>query len=110
MPLLKLVGIQPLLPIKGDRVRQELHEKLRESFLEFLVKSEAMFVSSGLSDIGDYRWQRALLTIGDYFFLSSNRRNHCYLVDSSTEAQSWRKLLRVERNKRLRGGITCTTC
>ena len=81
----------------------ELHEKLQESFLEFLVKSEAMFVSSGLSDIGDYRWQRALLTIGDYFFLSSNRRNHCYLVDSSTEVQSWKRLLRGGTEQEVEG-------
>ena len=40
---------------------------------------------------------------GDYFFLSSNRRNHCYLVDSSTEVQSWKRLLRGGTEQEIEG-------
>ncbi len=40
-----------------------------------------------------YRWQRALLSIGDYL-LPSGRQNISFLVNSSTEQASWKRLLR----------------
>ena len=51
-----------------------------------------MFTVSGLSNLGDSRWQRALLSIGDYFLPSG--RNRSFLVNAATEPASWKRLLR----------------
>jgi hypothetical protein len=52
-----------------------------------------MFSPQGLRDLGAYRWQRALLSIGDNL-LPSGRQNISFLVNASTEQASWKRLLR----------------
>lgn len=69
------------------------HILLQKKFTSYLAKAEAMFNSRGLKDLGDYRWERALLSIGDYL-LTSGSRNFSFLVNSSTEPTSWKRLLR----------------
>ena len=51
-----------------------------------------MFLQNGLKNLGEYSWQRALLSIGDY--LLPSRRNYSFLVNSSTDQASWKRLLR----------------
>jgi len=68
------------------------HVLLRDRFDYYLKKSEQMFNTHGLADPGEYRWERALLTIGDYTL--SSGRNKSFLVNSSTEQASWKRLLR----------------
>lgn len=70
-----------------------LHLSLEGRFEEYLKKAEAMFSPQGLKDLGTYRWQRALLSIGDYL-LPSGRQNLSFLVNSSTDQASWKRLLR----------------
>ena len=52
-----------------------------------------MFGPQGLNDHGKYRWQRALLSIGDYL-LPSGTQNISFLVNSSTDPASWKRLLK----------------
>ena len=52
-----------------------------------------MFDTRGLRKLDDYRWERALLSIGDYT-LPSGGRNHSFLVNSLTDQASWKRLLR----------------
>jgi len=68
------------------------HETLQESFLNFLFFAEKMFSAKGLEDPGEYRWQRALLSIGDY--LLPRGSNYCFLVNFGVDDATWKRLLR----------------
>lgn len=70
----------------------EAHLRLQQQFIELLQKSEAMFTSRGLRSLPDFRWERALLCIGNY--LLPSRKNHSFLVNSQTDQASWKRLLR----------------
>ena len=69
------------------------HRSLQDKFENYLKKAEAMFSAHGLIDLGQYRWERALLSIGDYL-LPSGRQNISFLTNSPTEQASWKRLLR----------------
>lgn len=69
------------------------HNALQDAFEEYLEKAEEMFTAQGLTYLKQYRWERALLCIGNYF-LPSGRGNISFLVNSSTEPGSWKRLLR----------------
>jgi hypothetical protein len=73
----------------------EKHSTIQESFLRYLRLAEKMFSADGLIDPGEYRWQRALLNIGDY--LLPKGRNVSFLVNSATDEASWKRLLRGAR-------------
>ena len=68
------------------------HSRLQEQFNNCLQKAEAMFTSKGLKDLPDFRWERALLSVGDY--LLPRGRNYSFLVNSQTDQASWKRLLR----------------
>ena len=70
----------------------ELHRSLQEQFQCYWKKADSMFLQNGLKNLGEYSWQRALLSIGDY--LLPSRRNYSFLVNSSTDQASWKRLLR----------------
>lgn len=70
----------------------ELHRSLQEQFQCYWEKADSMFSQNGLKSLSEYRWQRALLSIGDY--LLPSRRNYSFLVNSSTDQASWKRLLR----------------
>ena len=65
---------------------------LQNEFERFLGKAEAMFDDSGLRELSDHRWERALLSLGDY--LLPSRRNYSFLVEAQSEPASWKRLLR----------------
>ncbi|HFS0969466.1 TPA: DUF262 domain-containing protein [Pseudomonas aeruginosa] len=68
------------------------HLVLQERFSGYLDKAEAMFNARGLNSLADFRWERALLSLGDYFLLSGS--NYSFLVNSASEQASWKRLLR----------------
>lgn len=76
---------------------EKTHTAIQESFLKYLRFAEIMFSALGLSDPGKYRWQRALLSIGDY--LLPKGRNVSFLVNSATDEASWKRLLRGARRR-----------
>ena len=57
-----------------------------------------MFNTRGLISLPDFRWERALLSLGNYFLPSGYNRS--FLVNSASEQASWKRLLRggVEEN------------
>jgi hypothetical protein len=71
--------------------KPETHAKLQATFNDYLSKAETMFDAKGLKPIGDSRWQRALLTVGDY--LLKNGPNWSFLVNSQTESDGWKRFL-----------------
>jgi hypothetical protein len=77
---------------KGFACDEPTHLRLQKSFRNYLKKAEAMFRAEGLVPIGEYRWQRALLSCGDY--LLPMGWNLSFLVDAATEPTSWKRLLR----------------
>ena len=81
------------------------HSFLQEKFENYLGKAEAMFKAHGLLNLGQFRWERALLSIGDYFLPSGRGGNVSFLTNPSTEQASWKRLLRGgdEREKEARG-------
>ncbi len=70
----------------------DTHAALQAQFEIYLRKAETMFNTRGLADLGGYRWERALFSIGDYLLPSG--RNYSFLVNSSTDPASWKRLLR----------------
>jgi hypothetical protein len=70
----------------------EKHAVLQAQFERYLTLAEKTFSGSGLIDPGEYRWQRALLSIGDY--LLPRGSNHSFLVNTATDETSWKRLLR----------------
>ena len=69
------------------------HAACKAALSRNLDLAEIMFSEQGLVDLGEYRWQRALLTLGDYLLpIGSNRS---FLVNASTEKASWKRLLRA---------------
>ena len=70
-----------------------LHDSIQKQFKTYLRKAEAMFNERGLIDLGSFRWQRALLSFGNYL-LPAKRQNYSFLVNLSTEPASWKRLLR----------------
>jgi len=78
------------------------HLRLQQAFLGYLQKAEAMFDADGLVNLGDpdeARWQRALLSIGDYL-LPNGHTNSSFLVNDAGEAYSWKRLLRDDDKRR----------
>nr|NJM02277.1 DUF262 domain-containing protein [Desulfobacula sp.] len=73
----------------------EIHTATQEKFFEYLRFGEIMFSAQGLMDTGEYRWERALLSIGNY--LLPRGRNVSFLVNSATDEASWKRLLRGAR-------------
>jgi len=69
------------------------HLRLQQAFHGYLEKAEAMFDAKGLVDVGESRWQRALLSIGDYLLLWG-QTNYSFLENSYSERSSWKRLLR----------------
>lgn len=68
------------------------HRDFQAKFQEYFVKASAMFDERGLKELPDFRWERALLCIGDY--LLPKGRNYSFLVNSTTDQASWKRLLR----------------
>ena len=64
---------------------------LREAFAGYLAKASAIFSDQGLKNFGEFRWERALLAIGNYLLPKSS--NESFLNDSDRDA-SWKRLLR----------------
>jgi hypothetical protein len=60
-------------------------------FADYFKKVSAVFGEQGLSNFGDYRWERALLTKGDY--LLQRGINRSFLNNGERDA-SWKRLLR----------------
>lgn len=77
---------------------KEEHLLLQKQFANYLAKAEVMFNKKGLKELDDYRWERALLSIGNYL-LPSGYLNFSFLVNSSTEHASWKRLLRGTGDK-----------
>jgi hypothetical protein len=71
----------------------DAHVALQAQFENYLKKAETMFNARGLVSLEDFRWERALLSIGDYT-LPSGSRNYSFLVNTSTDQASWKRLLR----------------
>jgi hypothetical protein len=68
------------------------HVVLQQRFSGYLDKAEKMFSARGLNSLADFRWERALLSLGDYFLTSGS--NYSFLVNSASEQASWKRLLR----------------
>lgn len=73
------------------------HVACQGAFKRYLDLAETMFSANGLIDHGEYRWQRALLSLGDYLLPSS--RNRSFLVNSVTDEASWKRLLSASTNQ-----------
>ena len=68
-----------------------------EKFNEYGNKAAIMFSDSGLNDFGDYLWQRALLSKGNYTLTAS--LNNSFLIDYDRDV-SWKRLLRNNSKQR----------
>ena len=74
------------------------NREFQNRFKRYFELAKSMFNSSGLIDERDFRWERALLTIGDYLLL--RRLNHSFLVNDRGDMLSWKRFLRDGTEKR----------
>jgi hypothetical protein len=96
-----------LLKFSGIKDYYELNEHLDwtdeenraflESFIEYGNKAATMFSSHGLNDFGEYLWERALLSKGDYTLVKA--RNYSFLINDDRDI-SWKRLLRDDDKQR----------
>lgn len=63
----------------------------RQAFADNFAKASMVFSANGLKNFGENRWERALLSIGDYLIWSGS--NYSFLVNSDRDV-SWKRLLR----------------
>lgn len=70
----------------------DAHLALQAQFENYLNKAEIMFNARGLVSLKGCQWERALLSVGDYTLPSGP--NSSFLVNSSTDQASWKRLLR----------------
>ncbi|VVN46254.1 DUF262 domain-containing protein [Pseudomonas fluorescens] len=89
--LLDYSGIKSDLPVQSWDDQQ--HREFQEKFKQYFGKASAMFGERGLIELPSFRWERALLCIGDYL-LPKGSRNESFLVNSTTDQASWKRLLR----------------
>lgn len=68
------------------------HTIRQANFEQYLTLAEKTFSASDLVDQGRYRWQRALLSNGDY--LLPRGSNLSFLVNTITDETSWKRFLR----------------
>lgn len=98
--LLKFAGVTTEWERTGDcKWSVPLHERFQESFRTYLAKAQMMFDDDGLVDLGDDRWTRALLSLGDYL-LSNGGANHSFLENDRSKPLSWKRLLRDDTPQR----------
>jgi len=69
------------------------HHTYQANFERYLDVAEQMFGMGGLIPQAQYRWERALLSVGDYL-LPCGKQNVSFLVGNPTEQGSWKRLLR----------------
>jgi len=98
--LLKFSGIKEYyLNNENLNWSEEDDQVFFHSFNEYSKKFKFMFCESGLNELDNYLWHRALLSKGDY--LLSKGRNKSFLIDSIDERDiSWKRLLRNDNTKR----------
>lgn len=81
--LLKFAGIES---DTDDTLRHQA------AFTDYLDRATAMFGDRGLNSLPDFRWERALLSLGNY--LLDYRQNESFLVNQQSDQASWKRLLR----------------
>ena len=88
--LLDYCGIKSGPPIQDWDSEQ--HRTYQGKFLKYFRKASTMFDERGLKELPDFRWERALLSLGNYLLPKS--RNLSLLVNSTADQASWKRLLR----------------
>ncbi|MDO8177842.1 MAG: DUF262 domain-containing protein [Undibacterium sp.] len=88
--LLDYCGITSEAPINDWD--NEQHRIYQGKFVEYFGKASVMFDERGLKELPDFRWERALLCLGNYLLPKS--RNQSLLVNSIGDQASWKRLLR----------------
>ena len=81
--------------ISGSPARDYGSKELQDQFKDYMNKAFLMFSDNGLDSLnrpGDFLWERALLTQGDYML--SNGLNHSFLTNERESPLSWKRLLR----------------
>ena len=63
----------------------------QSKFSDYCAKASAVFSANGLNDFGAHRWERALLTKGDYLLQRGINRS---FLDNSGRDGGWKRLLR----------------
>ncbi|MEN6623416.1 MAG: DUF262 domain-containing protein [Smithella sp.] len=84
-----VTATKDLNPSLWDTIK---HTTNQANFERYLTIAEKTFSASGLVDHGRHRWQRALLSYGD--FLLPRGSNLSFLVNTVTDETSWKRLLR----------------
>ena len=91
------------IPGEVDELEKTLRDEtsnreLQKKFKRYFELARTMFNNNGLENVGEFRWERALLTIGDY--LLRRGLNHSFLVDERGDPSSWKRLLRDDTEQR----------
>jgi hypothetical protein len=94
--LLKFSGILDHW-LKNQSITWSINDnrQMQEAFSSYLAKATAVFDRSGLRHIGEHKWERALLAVGDYTLTYGK---NCSLLQNRTSSggrhPTWKLLLR----------------
>lgn len=80
-------------------LQSDAHATWQEHFASSLALAEQMFDAHGLHPIGDFLWERALLSEGH--FLLKRGYNQSFLGDGTTGPGTWKRLLANEDGARV---------
>lgn len=98
--LLKFSGVLDHWKAEGScSWTEEKDSEIQEQFSEYFNKASAVFDTDGLREFPEFKWERALLTLGDYTLTSG--KNQSFLQDKSGSGErrpTWKLLLRGHLN------------
>ncbi|PXX42970.1 DUF262 domain-containing protein [Aquitalea magnusonii] len=98
--LLEFTGVTEAF--KAEAPRNWVADKHRDFLNDFACYWDwacTTFSSTGLKNLGQFCWQRALLSLGDY--LLPKGRNQSFLVDRADDEVSWKRFLRTPEKRGL---------
>lgn len=79
---------------------EEQEEAFQQYFDLYSQKADTIFKEDGIKEFEDYRFERALLSFGDY--LLKKKGNWSFLIDGTDREISWKRLLRHTNRKFLK--------
>ncbi len=85
--LFQFAGVEEATTVTAKKT-----QGFQAQFKYYLKKANDMFDDSGLRSLTDFRWERALLSLGSYML--DYRGNKSFLINEKSQPYSWKRLLR----------------
>ncbi|WP_316818678.1 DUF262 domain-containing protein [Pedobacter nyackensis] len=98
--LLFLAGVEQSGILLDTEMDQELNSKIKAAFAGYFKKAEKVFSKNGLRESlsakGEYIWERALLSLGNYSLKESH--NQSFLIGFDRDI-SWKRFFKLDKDE-----------